>query len=216
MSLGTRTLTMSVVVVVVLLGACAPPSAPAAGSRADIARPARAKKITAVIRGAPASLVQQRTQRAGGIRGLDGIEELTTAGLKYVKFDGTRAAQLAEQEPTVENGLWRVLPDGRMETTWKVRPTAQWHDGVPFTTDDLLFTATVERDREVEIPPYAEYDLIEAITAPDAHTITVTWKRPYIDADGLFSYRNAGLPIPKHTLERSFGDDRSTFTSLPY
>src|SRR6188474_897996 len=93
MSLGIRVLTLSVVTVF-FLGACAPPTSPTASSRTDAARPAAIKRMTALIRGAPASLVQQRSQRAGGIRGLDGIEELTTAGLTYIKFDGTRAALL--------------------------------------------------------------------------------------------------------------------------
>src|SRR3989442_1314888 len=54
------------------------------------------------------------------------------------------------------------------------------------------------------------------MTAPDAQTLTVTWKRPYIEADGLFSYRAAGLPVPKHLLEKAFNDDKATFLGLPY
>lgn len=38
-----------------------------------------------------------------------------------------------------------------MEVTWTIRENARWHDSVPFTTDDLLFTATVGRDREVPL-----------------------------------------------------------------
>ena len=41
-------------------------------------------------------MLEQRTARSGGFRGLDGIEELTHAGLTYIKVDGTRAALLAE------------------------------------------------------------------------------------------------------------------------
>jgi peptide/nickel transport system substrate-binding protein len=118
--------------------------------------------------------------------------------------------------PTLENGLWKLLPDGRMETTWRLRPAARWQDGTPLTADDILFTAAVEQDRELEQVPYPEYDLIDSMAVPDARTITITWKRPYIEADALFSYRVAGLPMPKHILERPFNEDKGTFLALPY
>jgi peptide/nickel transport system substrate-binding protein len=51
---------------------------------------------------------------------------------------------LVESDPTQKliPGLaasWKVLPDG---ITWeiKLRPGVQWHDGAPFTADDVLFS----------------------------------------------------------------------------
>ena len=201
-----------------LLGACVAPRSDGAVSQTgqESPRSTGPKRIVSAIRGAPVSLVQQKTQRGGSVRGLDGIEELTTAGLSYVKADGTRAAQLAEAVPTIDNGLWKVLADGRMETTWKIKPNARWQDGAPLTADDFVFTASVERDKDVEIPPYPEYDLIDAVIAPDPSTVVVTWNRSYIDADGMFSYRSAGLPIPKHLMEKAFTEDKSGFVGLPY
>ena len=32
---------------------------------------------------------------------------------------------LAEVVPTIENGLWRLLPDGQMELTWKIKPSVR-------------------------------------------------------------------------------------------
>ena len=46
-------------------------------------------------------------------------------------------------------------------------------------------------------------DLIERIATPDPYTVVVDWKRPYIEAEWLFSYRGAALPLPKHVLERA-------------
>ena len=205
-------------VVVLMLAACAPApgGGPAAPSGQESQRSSAPKRMTAAIRGAPVSLVQQKTQRGGSVRGLDGIEELAHAGLTYVKGDGTRAAQLAEEVPSLDNGLWKLLADGRMETTWRIKPAARWHDGTPITSADFAFTALVDQDKEVEIPPYPEYEMIESITTPDPATLTVAWKRPYIEADGMFSYRAAGLPVPKHLLERAYADEKSGFTALPY
>jgi peptide/nickel transport system substrate-binding protein len=213
----TRCLFIWLVIAVTLM-ACAP--APTAGTsgKNDVATttPAATKRITAAIRSVPASLVQQRTPRSPTVHGLDGIEELTHAGLTYTRADGTRAGQLAETVPTLDNGFWKLLPDGRMETTWQIKPTAKWHDGTAVTADDFLFTAAVEQDKELEIPPYAEYELIEMVTAPDPRTVVVRWARPYIEADSIFSYRAAGLPMPKHILERAVAEDKANFAGLPY
>ena len=205
-------------VMAALLAACAAPRSDSGSAQSgqDALRSTAPKRIVSAIRGAPVSLVQQKTQRGGSVRGLDGIEELAHAGLTYVKADGTRAAQLADAVPTIDSGLWKVFPDGRMETTWRIKPNARWHDGTPLTAEDFIFTAAVERDKAIEIPPYPEYDLVDAITAPDPSTLVVTWNRPYIDADGLFSYRAAGLPVPRHLMEKAYNDDKSGFLSLPY
>jgi peptide/nickel transport system substrate-binding protein len=122
---------------------------------------------------------------------------------------------LAESVPTLENGRWKLLPDGRMETTWTLRPNARWHDGTPFTTDDLIFTAAVDQDRELPLapPPYA--DSLESISAVDARTLTATWKRPYVDADRLFT-REVGSPLPKHVLAGAHAGEKAAFFDVPY
>ncbi len=103
-----------------------------------------------------------------------------------------------------------------MATTWKIKPGARWHDGAPLTTQDLVFTAAVEQDRELELAPYTEWELVDSIDAPDAQSITVNWKRTFIEADALFGYRSAGLPLPKHLLERAAAEDKLNFQALPY
>jgi len=199
-----------------VLAACAPTprGATPVSSQTEIDKPAALKRVTAAIRGNP-MVVQTRAQRDTH-RGLDALEELVSAGLTLSNSDGVLIPQLAEAVPSVDNGLWRLLPDGRMETTWKIRPGARWHDGAPFTTADLLFTAAVEQDKELGIPPWSSYDLIESMTALDPSTIALTWRRPYIEADAMFGYRSGGLPLPKHVLETAFMEDKAGFTALPY
>src|SRR5439155_14686607 len=45
--------------------------------------------------------------------------------------------QLAIDVPSVEKGTWRVNADGTMDTVWKIPANVKWHDGAPFTADDL-------------------------------------------------------------------------------
>lgn len=150
----------------------------------------------------------------------DALEEMTSAGLATFDDRGVLRPELAETVPALENGLWRVFPDGRMETTWRIRQEARWHDGVPITSDDLLFTAAVSQDRELAVFRHAGFDLMDGIEASDGRTVTVSWKRPYIDADTMFTRsrggRPFGLPLPKHLLERAYIENKASFTEIPY
>jgi len=149
------------------------------------------------------------------VQGLDAIEEIVHAGLTHRNDQGVVLPQLAEAVPTIENGGWKVESDGRMETTWKIKANAKWHDGVPVTTDDLRFAMTIEQDKDLGIPLNPAYALIERVEAPDPKTITLYWKQPFIEADAFFSYW-VGLPVPAHILEAPFKDDPAGFAGLPY
>ena len=82
------------------------------------------------------------------------VAELVIGGLTTLDDRGVRQPQLAEAVPSIDNGLWQVLPDGRMQTTHRLRERVTWHDGAPLTSDDLVFTATVAMRRSV--PPSVE------------------------------------------------------------
>jgi peptide/nickel transport system substrate-binding protein len=102
-----------------------------------------------------------------------------------------------------------------METTWTIKPGARWHDGAPFTTEDLLFTAQVGRDREIPILNGPAWEAVEAVTAPDARTISVKWREPFIDADRVFS-TGATIPLPKHRLAAQYLESKADFPRLTY
>jgi peptide/nickel transport system substrate-binding protein len=151
----------------------------------------------------------------GGVPGQAQLGELTGGHLALVDASGeTRASgglvpRLSEAIPSVENGLWKIFPDGRMETTWKVRPGAVWHDGTLVTSADVLFTATLDQDRDLPIARRPEFGYVERIEAPDPATVVVTWKQAYIQADTLF---DAPL-VPKHVLEPVYLESKEAFVN---
>ncbi len=153
---------------------------------------------------------------SGPIRGGPELEWLLNSALSASDDRGALVGQLAEAAPSIENGLWKLLPDGRMETTWHVRQGAQWHDGTPFTTEDLRFTADLVRDPELAVAfRDSTFDMIESIDAPDSRTIVVTWKGPLITADRLFGHTLA-VPLPRHILEPTYNEDKSKLLYHPY
>ncbi len=147
--------------------------------------------------------------------GADAVEELFSAGLVRFTPEGEPSAQLAEVVPTLENGLWRVFPDGRMETTWRIKDGVKWHDGTPFTADDLVFTVQVNQDREIPEFSHAGFNSLDDVRADDSRTLTAMWKTPYIQADFMFSFQWA-LPLPRHLLETAYVNSKQVFTQQLY
>lgn len=199
---------------VVVVAACAPPPAPqssVAGTE-PVERPGPPKRMTAAIMSAPPTVSILISGGGGRAFGGDVVEELVNVGLTIGDHLGGHHPRLAEAVPSIENGLWRVFPDGRSETTWKINRNARWHDGTLFTSEDLLFTARVHQDKELPMFPDPAFDMIESIEAPDAHTVTVSWKLPFIAADSLFKT----APLPRHLLERVFVDNKASFLGLSY
>jgi peptide/nickel transport system substrate-binding protein len=199
--------------------ACAAPAAPResadsrAGSGEAAARTAGPKRVTIAIRGEPRT-ISTKIDSSPSVPGGADVETMLHAGTTLTDADGKLRPQLAEIVPSVENGLWTVAPDGRMETTWRLRPNARWHDGQPITTADLLFTLQVVRDPNVPEFRDAAFESIESAEARDERTLIVRWKRPYIGADTLFSFNLAPL-MAKHRLEPTFLEDRASFTQSP-
>ena len=206
----------AIVLLALLIAACAPAARTDAPSAGQQPAAPRFKRISASVKGDGHTL-SERINNVGGATtiGIGSVEDAINAGLSHVDDRSERQPQLAEAVPGIDNGLWRLEPDGRMETTWHIRPTARWHDGTPFTAADLVFTATVGTDREVGAFRDPAYDSIDSVEALDPGTVVAHWKRPFIEADGMFTSDRA-LPMPKHLLERPFIDDRTSFKNLPY
>jgi peptide/nickel transport system substrate-binding protein len=217
---------LSLLAVATACAPAAPSSAPTASSSspsqpvAVAPPPAAPKRITAAIRGDPKLLFEAANAAAGGSSsaGVREIEQLLNAGLVVADTSGGVRPQLLETVPSLENGLWKLLPDGRMETTHKLRPNARWHDGHSLTTDDLVFSVNVSTDKAVPVAPADALSYIESMEALDAQTLRVMWKSTFVDADKLLSQTpvHRTLPMPKHLLESAYQEDKVNLVSSPY
>src|SRR6266542_5217812 len=165
-----------------LLAGCAQPSSTGVSGEGSRPQGSTVRRFTAAIRGDPHTVYQKLNPRSN-IPGIDDLERLVNAGLTVMDPEGNLQPRLAEAVPSIENGFWRLFADGRMETTWRIREGARWQDGVPFTADDLVFTAQAWRDPELPILGHIAFQSVDTVEAVDARTVTVRWKKPYIDAD---------------------------------
>jgi peptide/nickel transport system substrate-binding protein len=202
-----------------LAAACAAPQSPQTGGIGSEEAPRQSgpKRIVAAMTGDPHTLYN-KINTNNAVRGIDTLEKLVIAGVAVEDDQGLFQPQLAEAVPSLSNGLWTVFPDGSMEMTWRLRAGTRWHDGTPFTTDDLLFAAQLGQDRELPAFGHIAFSSIDSIDALDAQTIRVRWKQPYIEADRMFAMGTSAFvqPLPRHLLESAYLENKAGFTDLPY
>ncbi len=211
------------ITLIVAITSCAPApaSAPRSGSGGEAAKPSAPKRIVAAVRGDPRTLSDAINNAAAGSTsaGVRELEQLVNSGLLVVDLQGNLKPQLAEGAPSIENGAWKIFPDGSMETTWKIKPTARWHDGQPVVAKDFVFTTMVGQDRSQPMQHDEAFKFVDSARAVDDHTFVVNWRSTYVDADKLFTgvvNQMRSTVMPSHLLEPVYAQDKATFTESPY
>ncbi|HZT06450.1 MAG TPA: ABC transporter substrate-binding protein [Chloroflexota bacterium] len=202
-----------------LLAGCAAGAPRGQTAATDLPQASARKQIVAGILSQPAGFFHEMTNPTGTPSSVPGLQEtyqLVNATLSYTDLASNRHAWLAEDVPSTDNGLWTVHPDGRMDTTWRIRKGVRWHDGEPMTSDDLRFTMDVYRDKDSGVLTIPELALVESVDTPDAQTIVVHWRRPLISADSMFGGGIAMWPLPQHVLDQPFRDNKDGFLGLSY
>src|SRR6266545_34424 len=212
------------VVSLVIFGvaACAPAPSPTSSASSAVAPTSQGpKRVVIAMAGDPPGISTHINPAGTATPGLPELLGLVAPGVSVVDGEGQRTPLLASEIPSTERGSWLVFPDGRMQTTWKLRPGITWHDGHPFTSADLVFAATVGRDPELSEFGDVAFTGVERVEAPDPLTVTVYWKRPYTDADAMFApgpEANSGYaePMPFHILGPLYSEDKNRVRESAY
>jgi peptide/nickel transport system substrate-binding protein len=111
--------------------------------------------------------------------------------------DGNLIPCLAAEVPTKANG--GLAADGT-SVTWKLKQGVKWHDGKPFTADDVVFTWAYAADLATAAYSTGSYKDI-TVEKIDDHTVKVIFKAPTpFWADPFVG--SVGQILPKH----HFGD----------
>jgi len=110
--------------------------------------------------------------------------------------DGNLVPVLAAEIPEIENG--GVATDG-MWVIWKLKKDVQWHDGRPFTADDVVFNWEYAADPATAATTIGSYQNI-TVERLDPLTVRVRFKKPTPFWADAFVGVN-GMIIPKHLFE---------------
>lgn len=107
--------------------------------------------------------------------------------------DGNLVPVLAAEIPSRENG--GLAADAR-SVTWRLKPKVRWHDGHPFSADDVVFNWRYAADPATAATTIGSYRDIQ-VEKLDDHSVRVVFDRPTpFWADAFVSA--VGLLIPQH------------------
>ena len=107
--------------------------------------------------------------------------------------EGNLIPQLAAEVPTKANG--GLSEDGK-SVVWKLKQGVKWHDGKPFSADDVVFTWEYAKDPATAAYTSGAYINI-TVEKVDDHTVKVLFKEPTpFWADPFVGV--VGMIIPKH------------------
>ncbi len=217
--LGGKRVRLLLMALIALLGAsCAQPTSRAPISdtaQGEAARATSQRTLVTAVRVEPATLVARDLQEASGV-GLYLTRRMFNADLALLDGGGVAHPYLAEALPRLDTESWKVFPDGRMETTYRLRPNLTWHDGTALTADDFVFSWRLYSNPAMGMARRLPMSSMDEIVALDPLTFLIRWNTPYPDAASMTD-RNADLPaLPRHILGRPYDEDPQSVTSHAY
>ncbi|HEY3118097.1 MAG TPA: ABC transporter substrate-binding protein [Chloroflexota bacterium] len=201
------------------LAACAPATTPNAPSAAQPTAQAPSRTLVMVTRAEPSTLSGTLLLSLG--IGATANRRPFNAALAILDSNLEPRPYLAERLPELNSGDWQVFPDGRMETTYRLKPNLTWHDGSPLTAADFVFAWRIYTTPEFGTSTSPPHTHMQEVLAQDDRTLHIRWSKPYPEAGALTGLGGAGAspsfdPLPRHLLEPPYQQDPKSFPNLSF
>lgn len=170
--------------------------------------------------GSGGSAADRKVLRVAYSREIDVLNPLTSQNLADIQFsmieglvttdqNNTYVPVLAREIPTEENGLVELNADGTVKMAWPLHENVRWHDGEPFTSEDVCFTWRFVTSAGSQVYNRDQYLGIKGCDDSEEHTVVFTW-------EGIRGYY-AGIfeaILPEHVLGGMTTEEIVSFT--PY
>ncbi len=129
--------------------------------------------------------------------------------LFYVDEKGAFVAALAAEVPTVENG--GISADG---LSWKVklRDDVKWHDGTPFTAEDVKFTLELLVDPNFRSWRKTGHEYVRELTVVSPTEITWKMEKPFAPYPSILA---STFITPKHALGSAADRNTAPYNNAP-
>lgn len=129
--------------------------------------------------------------------------------LWQVDPEGRFIPDLAAEVPTLENG--GVSADG---LTWriKLRDNVKWHDGTPFTAEDVKFSIDLINNPKFRAGRRAGHELVRDLKVVSPTELTWRMEKAYAPYPSILSWT---FIVPKHLMETEADPNASTFATKP-
>jgi peptide/nickel transport system substrate-binding protein len=111
--------------------------------------------------------------------------------------DGNLTPILAAEVPSLGAG---TLAKDLTWVTWRLKKNVTWHDGRPFTADDVVFNYEFVSDPATAAVTSGAYREVKKIEKLDSHTVKLTFNKPQPFWSDAFC-GNRGMILPKHQFD---------------
>ena len=182
-----------------LLASCAPAPGQTRGTQSEQPIQSQSRTLVVAHRHDPPTLAPKIAASNTG-----STTRLFSAALTLIDAQGAPQPYLAAAVPQLNSDAWRVFPDGRMETTYRLRDGLTWQDGAPLVAEDFAFALRVYKDPGLAVFLRTPQNDIDSLTAPDPRTIVIQWRSPNAGA-GTLTLGDLD-PLPAHVLEGPYSD----------
>ncbi|MBO0662870.1 peptide ABC transporter substrate-binding protein [Jiella sp. MQZ9-1] len=125
----------------------------------------------------------------------EGIHFSVFDPLFFIDEKGEFQPGLATEVPTIDNG--GISEDG-LHWKIKLRDGVKWHDGKPFTAEDVKFTLELLVDPNFKSWRRDGHNLVENLTVVSPTELTFDLKTPYAPYSSILA---ATFIVPKHSFE---------------
>ncbi|GHC62467.1 peptide ABC transporter substrate-binding protein [Limoniibacter endophyticus] len=139
----------------------------------------------------------------------DGVHFSLFDALFRIGPDGSFQPALAAEVPSVENG--GISEDG-LDWRVKVRDDVKWHDGTPFTAEDVKYTLELIVNPNFRSWRTTGHTLVKDITV--VSPTEITWKMESAFAPYL-SFLADTFIVPKHILGEAEDPNTAPFNNAP-
>jgi peptide/nickel transport system substrate-binding protein len=122
---------------------------------------------------------------------------------------GQFVPDLVAEVPTVENG--GISADG-LNWRIKLRPDVKWHDGTPFTAEDVKFNIELINNPNFRAGRRAGHELVRDIKVVSPTELTWRMEKAYAPYPAILSWT---FLVPKHILGTAADPNTAPFNNSP-
>lgn len=129
--------------------------------------------------------------------------------LWYLDPEGNFVPDLAREVPSHVNG--GISEDG-LTWTIRLRSGVTWHDGTPFTAEDVKYTLELINDPGFRVRNRVGHELVRDITVTAPDELTWRMERPFAP---YLSILTLTFMVPRHILGRAGDPNTAPFNNAP-
>ncbi|MEQ3729618.1 MAG: ABC transporter substrate-binding protein, partial [Tateyamaria sp.] len=139
----------------------------------------------------------------------DGVQLSVFDGLVRISPEGEFIPALAAEVPSIENG---GLSEDGLNWHFKLRDDVTWHDGEPFTAEDVKFTLELIMDPNFRSWRTTGHELVRDIEVVSPTEIKWRMEEPFAP---YMSILVETMMVPKHILEPLEDRNEAPFNQAP-